>query len=282
MAEAWLKKVADNDYVEPATDAGNHSESTQLRAHEQPGTELSAGSDISAVRPTIDNYGDLAAVIRLQSNELERLSRENERLMSHFASFLQLHEEEQRRRQELQDKFQRIVEQQAAHAPVPQHDTNDIRRAVRESTVGEIKPALVAILDLLERVLQRPSDVALEPVIQADRINAPESIPAPHNGVDQESATTSEPAAGLVTPALPIATEHTRLPDILTRPLDELTSDSAGTIRPVPTQARSEAVKKSAPADTQFSALHRKPSTERQSKKRPTLPGIFAWTNPFN
>lgn len=131
----------------------------------------------------------LAALIKLQWVELQRVARENERLMDRLETLLQLHEREQVLRQQLQAQVERLTQSAGAAGQGP--DAKAIQHAIREGVAEELKPILIAIVELLELALVRP-DSPGQPV-----------EPAPSQATDSGD-------------------EHQALPQILTRPLEEL------------------------------------------------------------
>ncbi len=205
-------------------------------------------SEATARRSAATGYGDLAAIIRLQSTELERLALENERLMDRLETFFGLHENDQRLRQDLQEQIQHLNQRAEAYAPAPAPDTNAIRREVRESMSEEIKPVLIAILEMLEHSLERPSEAPAGPPAQALRT--------------------------------PLSMEgFLRLPEILTRPLEELTTPvgKEPAEHPDPGSRASDPSERSPGAgQSQRPAKH-----DRQDTRDSALPGAFAWTNIF-
>ena len=271
MSDSWRIEPDDKDVV-PATPATQMRPETYMHpeTHMRPETQMhpethmrneddrqsgrldapadspAPAPEITARRSAATGYGDLAAIIRLQSTEMERLAFENERLMERLETFFGLHENDQRLRQDLQEQIQHLNERAEACAPAQDADT--IRREVRESMIEEIKPVMVAILELLERSLERPAE-------------APAGTPAqasPH----------------------PLAMEGLlRLPEILTRPLEELTSPvgkapaghpGSGSGAPGPSERSNGAGQSRRPA-----------RPDRQDARDSALPGVFAWTNLF-
>jgi hypothetical protein len=89
--------------------------------------------EVGARKPAATGYGDLAAIVRLQSTELERLALENERLMDRLEAFIRLQENEHKLRQELQDQVQRLGERPAA--PTPAYDLDMVRRTLLEAAI---------------------------------------------------------------------------------------------------------------------------------------------------
>ena len=80
---------------------------------------LKAVPEIATRRSAATSYGDLAAIIRLQSTELERLALENERLMARLETFFRFHEDAQKRHQDLQERIERLSQDAAPRTPRP-------------------------------------------------------------------------------------------------------------------------------------------------------------------
>lgn len=192
---------------------------------------LKAVPEIATRRSAATSYGDLAAIIRLQSTELERLALENERLMARLETFFRFHEDAQKRHQDLQERIERLS--QDAAPPTRALDVDEFRREVCASMIEEIKPVLAAILDLLEHSLQHPDG-------------------------EQDA----EPAPAIRNP-LPVD-EFLRLPEILTRPLEELITPLGEAAKSEPNRAR---------------AARADPARHHGQTRSSELPGIFAWTN---
>ncbi len=238
MGEPWRTEPADRAFAPAAPGTATHGDNGQPRGHapaDSPGPVPETAPRGSAAT----SYGDLATIIRLQSTELERLALEKERLMDRLETFFRLHENDQRLRQDLQLQIQRLTESVEASAPA--YDAEAIRREAREGMIDEVKPVLVAILELLERSLER-------------RAGEPEETPQ---------------AAGR---SLPME-EFLRLPEILTRPLEELTMRVGETPAPRPVSNQTA----NAPARSE-------PSENRgyRAPPGPALPGVFTWTNLFS
>ena len=114
---------------------------------------------------------------------------------------------------------------------------------------AEIKPVLVAILDLLESTLSRGAEAEQPAAVVG---GAPVSIP--------------------VNLAAEVMNEFHRLPEILTRPLEELMSDSgkAGPAQPVA----------DLPALAPPEETRRRPGHPPRHEAQPSvMPSAFAWTN---
>ncbi len=253
MGDSWRIEPDDKDSnaATPAThvrpDTHVHSEDDRQSGRlGAPADSPAPVPEITARRPAATGYSDLAAIIRLQSTEMERLAFENERLMDRLETFFGLHENDQRLRQDLQEQIQHL--NQRAELCAPPHDADAIRREVRESMIEEIKPVMVAILDLLERSLERPAE-------------APAGAPAQ-------------------APRHPLAMEGLlRLPEILTRPLEELTAPvgEAPTGHPGPGSDASDPSERSNDAGRSQGPA----SDDRRDPRDSALPGVFAWTNLF-
>ena len=200
-------------------------------------------------RSAATNYGDLAAIIRLQSTEIERLALENDRLAARMDAVHQQQETEQNQRRDLE---QRLHEANARNEiPAPAFDVEEIRRAAREGMSAEIKPVLVAILDLLESTLSHTSEAA-KPV------EAEAPVPAPIDLIAE------------------VRGEFHRLPDILTRPLEELTSraDNSG---PAPDRV----MEPPAPTPQPAPRVGRPRATYKEAQPR-AISAIVPWTNLFS
>ncbi len=166
----------------------------------------------------------LAAIIRLQSTEIERLALENDRLAARRDAVHQLHEDTQTQCRDLE---RQLDEASAGNQPpAPAFDIEEMRRAAREGMSAEIKPVLVAILDLLESTLPGGTEAETPTAVV---VGAPVSIP--------------------VSLAAEVMNDFHRLPEILTRPIEELLSDRG------------------------------KAGSPRHQAQRSVMPSAFAWTN---
>ena len=128
------------------------------------------------------------ALLNLQHAELDRLARNNERLMNRIDTLLQIQEREQVLRKQLQNQFEQIK-----HLS-PGADLEAVRREARTGVTEELKPVLLAILEALERFAHKPEG---------------KRVPA-------EATPPSDPLH---------FEDYGKLPAILTRPLDELVED---------------------------------------------------------
>ena len=232
-------------------------DTTPLSGEKQAATALVGPADMPELTPELatrrsaaTNYGDLAAIIRLQSTEIERLALENDRLDERLDDAHQRHDAEQDLRQDLEQQVLRLNARPEAPAPVI--DVEEMRRAAREGMSAEIKPVLMAILDLLETTLPRN---AVEPPEKPAETLAETPSPACHD--------------------TPFAEDFLRLPDILTRPLEELT---ARALEPASKPLRAiEQHPADAPRTTPVQ--HASPPL---AAHRAALPGMFAWTSLFS
>jgi hypothetical protein len=207
--------------------------------------------ELAPRRSAATNYGDLAAIIRLQSTEIERLALENDRLAARMDAVHQRQETEQNQRRDLE---QRLREANARNEnPAPAFDVVEVRRAAREGMSTEIKPVLVAILDLLESTLSTTSEAPKPPKAEADA-----QVPAPVDLIAE------------------IKGEFHPLPDILTRPLEELTG-RLGNSGPAPDQV----MEPPAPAPKPAPRVEQPRATYKDAQPR-AIPTIVPWTNLFS
>ena len=193
----------------------------------------------------------LAAIIRLQSTEIERLTLDNERLVERMDAVDQLIEDEQNRRRNLHRQLHEASLRSVP--PAPAFDVEEIRRAAREGMSAEIKPVLTAILDLLESALPRGAEPMNPTAVAAD---TPVSAPA-----------------SFVAEAI---ADFQQLPEILIRPIDELTSGSGGA-GSAPNRVV-DAPEQVSPRD----ATVRESRPFRHRQKPSAIPGVFAWTSLFS
>ena len=187
----------------------------------------------------------LAAIIRLQSTEIERLALDNDRLAARLDAVSQLHEDERNQRLDLDRRL--YVASLRNETPPPAIDVHEIRRAAREGMSAEIKPVLTAILDLLESTLPRGGEIAKPAaMVEETPVSAPASL------------------------VVEVIGDLQRLPEILTRPIEELTSDT-GNAGPTPDRV----------ADLPARNLPRE-SSAMSSAPASALPSVFAWTHLFS
>ncbi len=253
MVDSWRIEPDDKD-VAPATPAIHMRPETYMHNEgDRQSERLGAPADSPAPAPKITarksaatGYGDLAAIIRLQSTEMERLAFENERLMDRLETFFGLHENDQRLRQDLQEQMQHLNERAEACALAP--DADAIRREVRETMVEEIKPVMIAILDLLEHSRERPAEAPGVPPAQT--LGNPLSMDG-----------------------------FLRLPEILTRPLEELTTPVATV--PAGHPGRGSGASDSGERSNGAGQSQRPARHDRQDARGSALPAVFAWTNLF-
>jgi hypothetical protein len=212
-----------------------------------------------AAGDSIQPRSALAAIIRLQSTEIERLTLENDRFATRLNAVHQLLEDEQNRRRIL-DR-QRHETSLRNQPPAPPINVEEIRRAAREGMSTEIKPVLMAILDLLESTLSRGAETAKATAVA-------EGVPL---------------GAPVETPASLIAEvkdEFQQLPKILTRPLEELTSGPGNTS---PASDRIAELPAETPPREPRARRPRQLRHEAQSGAMPSaMPSVFAWTNLFS
>ena len=194
----------------------------------------------------------LAAIIRLQSTEIERLALENDRLAVQLSAVHQFHENEQQQRRNLERQLREASARN--EPPAPAFDVEEIRRAAREGMSAEIKPVLVAILDLLESTLPRSAEAETPAAVVG---GAPVSTPPSF--------------------AAEVMNNFPRLPEILTRPLEELVSGGPGDAGSAP-QPVADLPAPVAPQETRL----RRPRPPRYEAQPSVMPSAFAWTNLFS
>ena len=182
------------------------------------------------------SYEALDRIITLQSGEVARLSAENARLLDRIETFLQIQQREQVLRQQLQSQVERLSER----AGFPATGQKSFEKSVRDEVTEDIKPVLLAILDLIER-----------------------AAPHPSGGVQ-----TIEPSG--VAPYSAPAEQFQALPDILTRPLDDLIGNVG--LEPESQTLRSRLRLKVSAAMTAQSAR-----APRPLEPGPALPEMFNW-----
>ncbi len=206
----------------------------------------------------------LAAINRLQSTEIEHLALENDRLAARLDTVSQLHEDERDRRRNLD---RQLLEANLRNdPPAPAFDLDEVRRAARDGMSAEIKPVLMAILDLLETTLPRSADLPRRSE-KAHPATVVEAMPAPA-------------PANLIGEVMD---ELQRLPEILTRPIEELTSgsDKVGSTPARVVDPSVQAVQVT-PRETR-PRQPRPPRCQAQPSTMPSaMPGAFAWTSLFS
>jgi hypothetical protein len=138
-------------------------------------------------------------LLNLQHAELDRLVRDNERLMDRIETLLQIQSREQVLRQQLQNQADRIGEQMKL--PISPSTLDAVRKEARAGVTEEIKPVLMAILDALERFTSKSET----------KVSA------------ASSAEPTDPYLG---------EDYGKLPAILTRPLTELMDDGRAPVHP--------------------------------------------------
>ena len=259
LLDAWPARCEATDYGDPVT----INKVEPIHA-----VDGNAGGD------SIQPRSALAAIIRLQSTEIERLALENDRLAERLDAVNQRIEDEQHQRRKLDQQLHEASLRN--QPPEPAFDVEEIRRAAREGMSAEIKPVLMAILDLLESTLPRGAETV-----------KPTAVPGAAPG--------STPA-NLVAEMME---EFQQLPAILTRPLEELTKTpgDAGPapdrVADAPAQAEPEEVRvrRSQPPRHQAQSSAAQSSADQSSAAQSSampgampgaMPSIFAWTNLFS
>lgn len=261
--------------------------------------ESIGGGELPEIQ-TKSTHSGLATIVRLQSSELERLARENERLMDRIETLLRLQEREQVLRQQMQAQIgqlgERIAEWQPTALAAP------ATSAGRGREDEEIKPVLLAMLDLLERMAPgatartapKPHPMARGESRETDSERRTESVAAADGHAalppDQAARSAGAETEDIVEPALdrPASVsapaesktdqaeapgEAFGLPEILKRPIEDLTTARRSTA----TTASSNAGKS---ASGPQSARQGRPI--RRAAERTGAPAMFAWTSIFS
>ena len=216
-----------------------------------------------AVGDSIRPQSALAAIIRLQSSEIERLALENDRLAVQLSAVHQFHQNEQNQRRNLERQLREASARN--EPPAPAFDVEEIRRAAREGMSAEVKPVLVAILSLLESTLPRGAE-AEEPAAEEPAAGKPAA----------EKPVAVVGGAPVSTPAdlaAEVVNDFHRLPQILTRPLEELMS-GAGNADSAP-QPIADPPAPVPPEEKRW----RRPRPPRHEAPPSVMPSAFAWTN---
>ena len=211
-----------------------------------------------AVGDSIRPQSALAAIIRLQSSEIERLALENDRLAVQLSAVHQFHQNEQNQRRNLERQLREASARN--EPPAPAFDVEEIRRAAREGMSAEVKPVLVAILSLLESTLPRGAE-AEKPAAEEPAAEKPVAVVG--------GAPVSTPADL----AAEVVNDFHRLPQILTRPLEELMS-GAGNAGSAP-QPIADPPAPVPPEKKRW----RRPRPPRHEAPPSVMPSAFAWTN---
>lgn len=230
----------------------------------------------------------LAAIIRLQSTEIEHQALENDQLAARLDKTRQLIEAEKILRHDLEQKL-READARIAPPPAPAFDIEEVRRATREGLSAEVKPVLVAILDLLETTMSRVSETEMQTLIDAPAVEeavadtpAQTAAEAVAQAAAQMAAQTAEPANLFAD----VMDEFHQLPEILTRPLDELTTRSVEPLlEPQPVVVPPAPTAVSQPYAPQSHAPRpqaQRPHPPRHERQTSAIPSAFAWTNLFS
>lgn len=221
----------------------------------------------------------LATIVRLQSSELERLARENDRLMDRIDTLLRLQEREQVLRQQMQAQIGQLGERIAAWQPQALPASGAAAKPRHED--DQIKPVLLAMLDLLERIAPGATGhAATSPHPTTGEAPAADGAEAPPQSVPagMPPPYESDPAAdGVMAGRNEGASEAFRLPEILRRPIEDLTTarrtDVAATTPATPAP-RADAT------DPPAGGQGGRPA--REERPRRGAPALFAWTSIFS
>ena len=243
----------------------------------------------------------LAAIIRLQSTEIERLVLENDRLAVQLSAVHQFHQNEQNQRRNLERQLREANAR--IEPPALAFDIEEIRSAARDGMSAEIKSVLVAILDIGYSLR---SPIRSRSVLKTNKKTPMYGLISTHSyrtgnkgkfhnhasEVDTlfldllesslpRSAEAETPAAvaGEAPVSIPaslaaeVMNDFHRLPAILTRPLEELMSG------PGPAGSAPHPVADPpAPAPPEETCLGR-PRPPRHEARPSVMPSAFAWTS---
>ena len=114
-----------------------------------------------------------AALLEVQAAKLDRLARDNARLMDRLDTLLQIQEREQILRQQMQSQVIRLTEQVSSAPTGP--DLATIRHEAREAMTSDLKPVLTVVLNLLERLADKAPDASI-PAPEPGRTPPPADI----------------------------------------------------------------------------------------------------------
>lgn len=171
-----------------------------LNSAKQRDGDAEPSADVTAApatpRPTSDPPigEDLAAFLRLQSTELQRLGRTQQDLVNRLDTVLHVQKQDRVLLQNLQEQVERLTDRVERQPPTIEPDV--ISQEVRNGVTADLQPILVAVVELLELAMRVGS--------------APSH--ATSSGVEGEASP---------------GEDFRRLPDILTRSLDELPIDGS-------------------------------------------------------
>lgn len=129
------------------------TEDANIRAF--PGNETAASDPVrppvsleSVQKIELQNPDTLASLLILQSNTVDRLVRDNDKLMDRVEKLLHIQEREQALRLQMQDQIMTLANQvidQAATA-----DPEEIIKETRRRLTAEIRPVLLALVEAVE------------------------------------------------------------------------------------------------------------------------------------
>ncbi len=208
--------------------------------------------------PPAAAQGALNVLVNQQSAEIQRLARANEQLFDRIGAFLQIQEREQVLRQQLQNQIDRLterlglpnpaVDQAIDTAPEPGPTPEPAERHTADRVTEEIKPVLMAMLEVIERAFQQP-----------------EKGPKPARE-DRWNPLPPEP--------------YRTLPDILTRPIEDLLSEPAPAADGT---SQSNQANPSAPEAARGPAHDAAKPARRPPEPAPDpVPSMFAWMAIFS
>lgn len=226
-----------------------------LRARHAPGAMGTNDSPTGMVHPATAERREtpedtekaptaLAEALATLTDEMRRLSHENAALAAHVETLLQDHDTAHADRTRMLARLDHVCRLVAA-----QPDTTG--QQLRRELTGELKPILLAIVNLLE--------------LSTGRAGAPEAEAAgPAGPGGAPRAATHTPAPPTLAPPTLAPEEHQALPAILTRPLEEL-------LTPARTPPRRDAEQTAGP-----------PRATGHATEPSSANGAFSWTSLFS
>ncbi|HSR71648.1 MAG TPA: hypothetical protein VLL72_04645 [Kiloniellales bacterium] len=222
-----------NAFATPREAASPAAEQTAVRSLTH-GDRQSERPTNDHTLPTVLSAGaeeqrDLGTLVLHQTKELERLAQENLRLMDRIESFLELQHREQVLRQQLQNQVDRLTANLERTAE-PALDRSAVLEEARIGVTEEVKPVLLAIVELLERSLSRSAEAPVPTSVAEAQPAEPEptASPAAYEPLDADDAAPVQKPAPFADDEPPASAgagpdDNLGLPEILTRPLADLT-----------------------------------------------------------
>lgn len=275
-----------NAFATPREAASPAAEQTAVRSLTH-GDRQSERPTNDHTLPTVLSAGaeeqrDLGTLVLHQTKELERLAQENLRLMDRIESFLELQHREQVLRQQLQNQVDRLTAN-LERTVEPALDRSAVREEARIGVTEEVKPVLLAIVELLERSLSRPTEAPVPTSVAEAQPAEPEptASPAAFEPLDADDGAPVQNPAPFADDDPPASAgagpddDNLGLPEILTRPLADLT-DAPKVANPTSAPAPSEPPPAPAVrAARAIAGLFRRQGTDRAPEPADVRPGAL-------